>query len=145
MSKDSFTIFNWLEQITYEKKDWKSFTEDQQSSFNPYMIHRFLSMYERYIDITNIVQTFPYTERKAIYNTYKSMIPKKKMFLKYIKSTRKKTPDVLLNHISQHFTISLGEAEDYAYILRKEGVHDILERRGVNEKEIKKLLKELVI
>jgi len=67
------------------------------------------------------------------------------MFLKYIKSTRKKTPDVLLNHISQHFTISLGEAEDYAYILRKEGVHDILERRGVNEKEIKKLLKELVI
>ena len=145
MSKDSFTIFNWLEQITYEKKDWKSFTEDQQSSFNPYMIHRFLSMYEGYIDITNIVQTFPYTERKAIYNTYKSMIPKKKMFLKYIKSTRKKTPDVLLNHISQHFTISLGEAEDYAYILRKEGVHDILERRGVNEKEIKKLLKELVI
>ena len=141
----AMTIFNWLEQITYDKKDWKEFTEDQQSSFNPYMIHRFLSMYEGYIDITNIVQTFPYTERKAIYNTYKSMIPKKKMFLKYIKSTRKKTPDVLLNHISQHFTISLGEAEDYAYILRKEGVHDVLEKRGVNEKEIKKLLKELVI
>ena len=141
----AMTIFNWLEQITYDKKDWKEFTEDQQSSFNPYMIHRFLSMYEGYIDITNIVQTFPYTERKAIYNTYKSMIPKKKMFLKYIKSTRKKTPDVLLNHISQLFTISLGEAEDYAYILRKEGVHDVLERRGVNEKEIKKLLKELVI
>ena len=138
-------IFDWLNQITYEKKDWKSFTEDQQTSFNSYMVHRFLSMYEGYIDITNIVQTFPYTERKAIYNTYKSMIPKKKMFLKYIKSTRKKTPDVLLNHISQHFTISLGEAEDYAYILRKEGVHDILEQRGVNEKEIKKLLKELVI
>ena len=73
------------------------------------------------------------------------MIPKKKMFLKYIKSSKKKTPDVLLNHISQHFTISLGEAEDYAYILRKEGVDDVLEKRGVNEKEIKKLLKELVI
>jgi hypothetical protein len=141
----AMTIFNWLEQITYDKKDWKSFTEDQQASFNPYMIHRFLSMYEGYIDITNVVQKFPYTEKKAIYNTYKSMIPKKKMFLKYIKSTRKKTPDVLLNHISQHFSIPLGEAEDYAYILRKEGVHDILERRGVNEKEIKKLLKELVI
>jgi len=141
----AMTIFNWLEQITYDKKPWKEFTEDQQSSFNPYMIHRFLSMYEGYIDITNVVQKFPYTEKEAIYNTYKSMIPKKKMFLKYIKSTRKKTPDVLLNHISQHFSISLGEAEDYAYILRKEGVHDVLERRGVNEKEIKKLLKELVI
>jgi hypothetical protein len=76
----AMTIFNWLEQITYDKKDWKEFTEDQQSSFNPYMIHRFLSMYEGYIDITNVVQTFPYTERKAIYNTYKSMIPKHQMF-----------------------------------------------------------------
>ena len=141
----AMTIFNWLEQITYDKKNWEEFTEDQQSSFNPYMIHRFLSMYEGYIDITNVVQKFPYTEKKAIYNTYKSMIPKKKMFLKYIKSSRKKTPDVLLNHISQHFSISLGEAEDYTFILRKEGVYDVLERRGVDEKEIKKLLKELVI
>ena len=49
-------IFDWLNQITYEKKDWKSFTEDQQASFNSYMVSRFLSMYEGYIDITNVVQ-----------------------------------------------------------------------------------------
>jgi hypothetical protein len=145
MSKDSFTIFNWLEQITYEKKDWKSFTEDQQSSFNPYMVHRFLSMYEGYIDITNVVQKFPYTEKKAIYNTYKSMIPKKKMFLKYIKSSRKKTSDALLTHIANHFTCGLGEAEEFTYILRKEGVESILFQNGIEEKEIKKLIKDLVI
>ena len=145
MSKDSFTIFNWLEQITYEKKDWKSFTEDQQSSFNPYMVHRFLSMYEGYIDITNVVQKFPYTEKEAIYNTYKSMLPKKKMFLKYIKSSRKKTSDALLVHIANHFTCGLGEAEEYTYILRKEGVEGILFQSGIEEKEIKKLIKDLVI
>jgi hypothetical protein len=139
------TIFNWLEQITYDKKDWKSFTEDQQSSFNSYMVHRFLSMYEGYIDITNVVQKFPYTEKEAIYNTYRSMIPKKKMFLKYIKSTRKKTPDSLLIHIADYFTCGLGEAEEFTYILRKEGVENILSQSGIEEKEIKKLIKDLVI
>ena len=138
-------IFDWLNQITYEKKDWTSFTEDQQSSFNSYMVHRFLSMYEGYIDITNVVQKFPYTEKETIYNTYKSMIPKKKMFLKYIKSTRKKTSDSLLVHIADHFTCGPGEAEEFTYILRKEGVEHILSQRGIEEKEIKKLLKELVI
>jgi hypothetical protein len=139
------TLFDWLSQITYEKKDWKSFTEDQQSSFNSYMVHRFLSMYEGYIDITNVVQKFPYTEKETIYNTYKSMIPKKKLFLKYIKTTRKKTSDSLLVHIADYFTCGFGEAEELTYILRKEGVHHILSQRGIEEKEIKKLLKDLVI
>ncbi len=139
------TIFDWLNQITYEKKNWKEFTEDQQSSFNPYMVHRFLSMYEGYIDITNVVQKFPYTEKETIYNTYKSMLPKKKMFLKYIKSTRKKTPDAILVHIANHFTCGLGEAEEFTYILRKEGVESILFQSGIEEKEIKKLIKDLVI
>ena len=139
------TIFDWLNQITYDKKSWEDFTEDQQESFNSYMVHRFLSMYEGYIDITNVVQKFPLTEKKLIYNTYRSMIPKKKMFLKYIKSAKKKTPQTVLEHIANYFTISLGEAEEYTYILRKEGVHAILFEQGVQEKEINKLLKELVI
>ena len=109
------------------------------------MVHRFLSMYEGYIDITNVVQKFPYTEKETIYNTYKSMIPKKKMFLKYIKSNRKKTSDALLVHIANHFTCGLGEAEEYTYILRKEGVEGILFQSGIEEKEIKKLIKDLVI
>ena len=139
------TIFDWLNQITYDKKSWEDFTEDQQESFNSYMVHRFLSMYEGYIDITNVVQKFPLTEKKLIYNTYRSMIPKKKMFLKYIKSAKKKTPQTVLEHIANYFTISLGEAEEYTYILRKEGVHAILFEQGVQEKEINKLLKDLVL
>ena len=139
------TIFDWLNQITYDKKSWEDFTEDQQESFNSYMVHRFLSMYEGYIDITNVVQKFPLTEKKLIYNTYRSMIPKKKMFLKYIKSSKKKTPQTVLEHIANYFTISLGEAEEYTYILRKEGVHAILFEQGVQEKEINKLLKDLVL
>jgi len=139
------TIFDWLNQITYDKKPWEDFTEDQQESFNSYMVHRFLSMYEGYIDITNVVQKFPLTEKKLIYNTYRSMIPKKKIFLKYIKSSKKETPQVVLEHIADHFSISLGEAKEYTYILRKEGIHGILSQQGIQEKEIDKLLKNVIL
>jgi hypothetical protein len=65
------------------------------------------------------------------------------MFLKYIKSTRKKTSDSLLVHIADHFTCGLGEAEEFTYILRKEGVEHILSQRGIEEKEIKKTIKRV--
>jgi ethanolamine utilization protein EutP (predicted NTPase) len=49
----------------------------------------------------------------------------------------------LLHHIANHFTVSLGEAEEYIELLKKAGVEQILEKSGVDEKEIKKLLKEV--
>ena len=63
------------------------------------------------------------------------------MFHKYIKSSKKKKQEPLLKHIANYYECSLGEAEDYIYILKKEGIGYILEKSGVDEKEIKKLLK----
>ncbi len=54
------TIFDWLKEITSNKSKWESFTEEEQSSFNPYMMHRLLSMNPEYIEFVNLVQTFPY-------------------------------------------------------------------------------------
>ena len=64
------TLFDWLNQITYEKKPWSSFTEEEKESFNCYMVHRFLSMNPEYIEFVNLVQTFPYTDKEKIYNIY---------------------------------------------------------------------------
>ena len=71
------------------------------------------------------------------------MLPKKNVFLKYVKGSRKKINEQLLQYIANHFTISLGEAEEYIELLKKAGVEQILEKSGVEEKEIKKLLKEV--
>ena len=62
------TLFDWLNQITYEKKPWNSFTEEEKESFNCYMVHRFLSMNPEYIEFVNLVQTFPYTDKEKTYN-----------------------------------------------------------------------------
>jgi hypothetical protein len=135
------TLFDWINQITYEKKPWNSFTEEEKKSFEPYMIHRFLSMNPEYIEFVNLVQTFPYSDKQKTYNIYLYMIPKKKMFLKYIKSTKSKTKEALLKHIAFYYECSLGEAEEYIDILRETGVKSILTKLGIEDKEQKKLLK----
>jgi hypothetical protein len=137
------TIFDWLKEITTNKTSWSSFTEDQQESFNSYMVHRFVSMYEGYTEVTNFGQRIPYPDKEKTYKYYCSMLPKKNVFLKYIKTSKKKPSNSLLQHVANFYTISLGEAEDYLYILKKEGVEYILEKSGIDEKEIKKLLKEI--
>jgi len=137
----SMKIFDWLNQITYDKQPWNSFTEEDKKSFEPYMIHRFLSMNPEYIEFVNLVQTFPYTDKEKIYNIYLYMIPKKKMFLKYIKSSSKKRQEKLLGYVASYYECSLGEANEYIDILRENGVKDILNKMGVDEKEQKKLLK----
>ena len=137
------TIFDWLKEITTNKTSWASFTEDQRESFNSYMVHRFVSMYEGYTEVENLGQRIPYPDKEKTYKYYCSMLPKKNVFLKYIKSSKKKPSNSLLQYVANFYTISLGEAEDYLYILKKEGIEHILEKSGVDDKEIKKLLKEI--
>ena len=135
-------LWDWLNQITYEKKSWSSFTEDQQSSFNPYMIHRFVSMYNGYIDIANIAQKIPLTEKEKVYTIYKTLLPKKKMYLKYVKNQNQKNYKELAEYVSDYFEVSLGEADEYIDILQEYGVRDILWKMGVNEDETEKLIKK---
>ncbi len=135
------SIFDWLKEITYNKSPWNSFTEEDRESFNPYMVHRFLSMNPDYVDFVNTVQIVPYTSKERIYNIYLYTIPKKDMWLKYIKSTKTKRQETMLKYIAAYYECSLGEAEEYADILKDNGVKIILKQSGVDDKEIKKLLK----
>lgn len=138
-------IFEWLNHITYDKTPPEKITEESWDCFNSWLVHRFLSMYEGYIDITNVVQKFPLTEKKLIYNTYRSMIPKKKIFLKYVKNQKKNTYDNLLKYVAEYYHCSLGEAEEYIDIIREAGVRGILWEMGIGEKEADKLIKQAKI
>ena len=135
------TIFDWLKEITSNKSKWESFTEEDKKSFEPYLMHRLLSMNPEYIEFVNLVQTFPYSDKEKIYSIYLYMIPKNNMFFKYIKSSKKKKQESLLKHIANYFECSFGEAEEYIDILRESGIKSILTKLGVEEKEQKKLLK----
>ena len=136
------TLFDWLNQVTIEKKDWNSFTEDQQNSFNSYMIHRFVSMYYGYIDIANIAQKIPLTDKEKVYTIYKTMLPKKKVYLKYVKNQTKRNYQELAEYVAEYLECSLGEADEYISILQDTGVRSILWDMGVDEEETEKLIKK---
>ena len=133
-------LFDWLNEITYTKRDWSSFTEEQQSTFSPYIVHRYVSMYMGYIDVVNIAQKLPMTESEKVYTVYKTLLPKKKMFLKYIKNQNKKNYQELSTYITEYFECSLREANQYIDILGKSS-EEILWSMGVGEKESKKIIK----
>ena len=136
-------IFEWLEHLTYKKSSYNSFEEKSWENFNAYMVHRFVSMYEGYIDIANIAQRFHPTDKKGIYNFYCEMLPKKKMFLRYIKSKIKLSPKEIKQYISNYYECSLDEANEYITLLDKSDIKIIFDKLGVEIKEQKQLLKKL--
>jgi len=135
-------IFGWLEEITVNKSSLSSISDESWDTWNSYMVHRYVSMNQDYVDIANLVQKINPQNKKQIYSIYKEMIPKRKMWLKYIKNEVKKEQKELEEYIAKYFDCSLGEAEHYIDILRGTGVREILNEMGVESKESDKLIKK---
>jgi hypothetical protein len=135
-------IWGWLNEITLYKTPPENISEESWDKWNSYMIHRYVSMNINYVELANYVQTLPYENKQQTYIIYREMIPKTKVFLKYIKSRNKKQNTTLVEYVAKHFECSLGEAEEYIDILREAGTRSILYRMGLEDKEIEKLLKK---
>jgi hypothetical protein len=134
-------LWGWLNEITLYKTPIEEISEESWNSWNSYIIHRYVSMDVNYIELVNYIQTIPYENKKQIYIIYSEMIPKKKVFLKYISAKKKKKNVELVDYVAKYFECGLGEAEEYIDILREVGTRRVLYDMGLEDKEIKKLLK----
>jgi hypothetical protein len=137
------TVFNWLNEITVKKTPSTQFEKEDWDGWNSYMVHRFLSMNKGYINIVNIAQKFHPTDKEGLYNFYKEILPKKKIWNKYIKNQSKKDTKELSNILSNYFKIGLNEANSYIPVLEKENIIEILYSIGKEKKEITKLIKSI--
>jgi Golgi nucleoside diphosphatase len=144
MAKDKiYTIFDLTKGIIDTKPSWDSLSPDKQKVFNGYMVNRILSMNSKYIEVVNYVQGLNIKDSKKLYEVYCFLIPRSKnTYSPFIRSTTKKlySPE-LLKHISEQFECATSEAEEYIQMTDKEWLKEILTSRGIDEKEIKKLLK----
>ncbi len=140
--KKIVNIFGWLEEITVNKSPLDIISDESWDTWNSYMVHRYVSMNQDYIDIANLVQKINPQNKKQIYSIYKEMIPKRKMWLKYIKNEAKKEQKELEEYVAKYFDCSLGEAEHYIDILRGTGIKSILNEMGIDSKESDKLIKK---
>jgi hypothetical protein len=134
-------VFDWLKEINSTKSHPDTFTNQDWDIWNSYMIHRFLSMNPEYIELVNEVQSLPPSNKKQIYSIYREYIPKNNKWSKYVKSSSKEFDKDLILQLKKHFNVSVREIKDYLKILDKKEVQNILNKQGLEEKEIKKLLK----
>jgi hypothetical protein len=134
-------LWGWLNEITLYKTPVENISEESWDKWNSYMVNRYVSMDIRYVELVNYIQTIPYDNKQQLYNIYREMIPKAKTFFKYLKTNRKKKNTEVIDYIAEYFQCSLGEAEEYLDILRETGTRRVLYDMGVDDKEIKKLLK----
>lgn len=118
-------LFDWLNEITFNKRPWDSFTSEDKEAFNVFMIHRFVSMDSNYIDVVNMIQRYPNMSRKQVYNFYCDVLPKKKTFFRYIKSSNKWDKDIL-EKVANYYKTSTREAKDYITALTNENLNKIL-------------------
>jgi hypothetical protein len=134
------TIFDWLNEISYNKRSWSSFNSEDRESFNPYMINRFISMKETYIDFVNTIQKYS-IDKEILYNFYCEIVPKRKTFFRYIKPKKSKFNSELITILSKHFKVSKREIRDSYHLIAKDYSQNILQNIGIDDKQIKKLLK----
>ena len=138
------TIFNWINEILVSKKHWNEFTEDEQKKFSPFIINRWLSMDKDFLEIVNFFQKYSIgtLEPREVYKWYCDMLPKGKRFNKYIKGKKdKKYNTELIDIMVMHFECSKSQVKDYLDLIAKDELMEILEKYGMNEKTIKRLLK----
>ena len=134
-------IFDWLQHITLYKTPSSEFTDNDWEKFNSYMVHRFVSMHVYYVEIADYAQSMLPNMKKQIYNFYREMLPKNKVWLQYIKSKTETINKDLVEDIAKYYEVGAADALSYITIMTKKELSQILNNMGKDNKEIKKLLK----
>lgn len=134
------TIFDIINDICFNKIDWKDQLEMDKKVVQPYMINRWLSMSTDHLDLIAEVQ--PLTDllsTEQYYEFYRDLLPKKKFFVKYVKSQAEKDEKQknLIEFLAKYFQLSQREVEDMIKIINKSELEDMIRSCGFSDKEIK--------
>ena len=101
-----------------------------------------LSFNSNYLDIVNRIQHFTPTPKQS-FKYFQSMLPDYFRFQKWIKGKKPNSFNKdLLNIVSNHLECSNQHAEEYLNILDKKELKNLLNHLGIQEDQIKKLLKK---
>ena len=127
------TIFEWINPILIHKKPWDSFDASDQKAFSPFIINRWLSMDEEFIEVVNYFQKYAIgtLEPKEVYKWYSDFLPAGKRYNKYIKSKKDKkyNPEVI-NILCEYFEDSKSNIMEYIEFMDKKQLKEILKMYG---------------
>jgi len=144
MTKKPATIFDFMNGMTHQKKEWSKYTDLDQKKFAPFIVNRWLSMRMELIEVINQLQkyTIGLLSPRDTYRLYHGLLPAQRTFAKYIKGKKEDKYDTqLVSQIADHYLVSKMEAIDYIELMSKDSCSTLLSKYGYTEKEIKKMLK----
>lgn len=133
--------FDWIKEITLTKQPADKFSEAEWKLFEPFIIHRFLSMNAALLEFVDYIQRLNISNKKQLYTIYREFIPVDKKYYQYMKKITVKENDELTDILKGYFGISRSEMKDAMSILSKFTIEEILKKYGYSDKEIKKLVK----
>jgi len=150
MEEKKITIFDFMANLTDKKVKWDTYTESDIKQFSPYMINRWFSQHYNLTELVNEFQryTIGLLEKREVYKLYFGILPKSKFFSKYIKSSAEnKYNEKLIQIFKTYFELGTDDVFDYLEIMARDenGIEQIiliLKKYGIDDKEIKKLLKK---
>ena len=142
MAERGKTIFDFLNDLTFNKVKWEDQTEPKK--FQPYMVHRWLSMNLDYLDL--VAECLPLTSilsHRETYKFYMDVLPKKKSWVKYIsnKSDKDDKFERAIEFIAKHNQLSIREATDYFEFILENNYQELVDwikKFGYNDKQIQK-------
>jgi hypothetical protein len=142
-------LFEHLNALTASDKNYfKKLSDVEKKSFSTYMINRFLSMHSELIEIVNYFQRFNNSlDSEIVFKLYYDILPKKKLWSKYIKSIHEvKYNSELIDFITKHYRISISDAKDYLRIYMANDIHKtnlihLLQSYGYDLQKIQELVK----
>ncbi len=144
------TLFDHIKAITeaeYDPDYFENMSTGDKKTFSIFMINRYLSMNPEWIWLVNQFQQYTqYITPEIAYRFYANMIPKGKIFLKYVKGGKDPYKKELVEIIASYYESSILIAKEYLDILYVipngvDKVREICAMYGRDEKEIKKLIK----
>ena len=135
-------MFEIINSILYDKKSWENFTPSQQSSFTIFSLNKALSNISDYIENINVINEYSTSlTNEQVYNFYKDLFPKKRIYVKYVKKTQSPYTKELLEFFSKRLKESKKNIEFMLNMFSRDDVEDYLIQCGLEDKEIKNLLK----
>ena len=143
------SLFDHIKGVTFRKTKWEELSDEDAKSWSNYMIARFFSMEPEFVEVINEFQTYSngILSSKDYYKLLLDILPKKSIFLKYIKSKHKmEIESEILSIFCNHFELGRNDVYEYIRFLKENNQQeliDILKQYGTPEADITKFEKQL--
>ena len=144
-SRGLFDHINHIREVK-NPEYYSTLSDEEKTSFNKYMIVRFLSMDPDLIEeMAFISKYFQLVPNEQFYKLLIEVVPKGRKFCKYIKGTNDGVNKTVLECICKKFSVGEDDAKDYYSVLTSSevGLKDLvtlIQGFGYTEGEIEKML-----